>query len=66
MIAALYVVKGGCYFGLPDVDPWDKARDARLVCRPVAGRRASAMRALGPILGRSAGYVAAMVETNDA
>ena len=29
MIAALYVETGGCYFGLPDVDPWDEARDAR-------------------------------------
>lgn len=29
MIAALYVQTGGCYFGLPDVDPWDEARDAR-------------------------------------
>lgn len=29
MIAALYVERGGCYFGLPDVDPWDEARDAR-------------------------------------
>jgi hypothetical protein len=29
MIAALYVQTGGCYYGLPDVDPWDKARDAR-------------------------------------
>lgn len=29
MIAALYVAQGGCYFGLPDVDPWDEARDAR-------------------------------------
>ena len=28
MIAALYVETGGCYFGLPDVDPWDEARDA--------------------------------------
>jgi hypothetical protein len=28
-IAALYVAKGGCYFGLPGVDPWDEARDAR-------------------------------------
>jgi len=28
-IAALYVQRGGCYFGLPDVDPWDEARDAR-------------------------------------
>lgn len=29
MIAALYVQTGGCYFGLPGVDPWDEARDAR-------------------------------------
>ena len=29
MIAALYVAKGGCYFDLADVDPWDEARDAR-------------------------------------
>lgn len=29
MIAALYVQTGGCYFNLPDVDPWDKERDAR-------------------------------------
>lgn len=29
MIAALYVATGGVYFGLPDVDPWDAARDAR-------------------------------------
>jgi hypothetical protein len=29
MIAALYVQKGGCYFGLDGVDPWDEARDAR-------------------------------------
>jgi hypothetical protein len=29
MIAALYVETGGCYFGLPGVDPWDEARDAR-------------------------------------
>lgn len=34
MIAALYVVKDGCYYGLPDVDPWDKARDARLYAGP--------------------------------
>lgn len=30
MIAALYVEKSGVYFGLPDVDPWDEERDARL------------------------------------
>lgn len=29
MIAALYVQRGGCYYGLPDVDPWDEERDAR-------------------------------------
>jgi hypothetical protein len=34
MIAALYVETGGCYFGLPDVDPWDQARDARLYAGP--------------------------------
>ncbi len=34
MIAALYVQKGGAYFGLTDVDPWDEARDARLYAGP--------------------------------
>lgn len=34
MIAALYVETGGCYFGLPDVDPWDEARDARRYAGP--------------------------------
>jgi hypothetical protein len=29
VIAALFVRTNGCYFGLPDVDPWDKERDAR-------------------------------------
>lgn len=29
-IAALFVETGGAYFGLPDVDPWDIKRDARL------------------------------------
>jgi hypothetical protein len=33
-VAALYVQRGGCYFGLPDVDPWDEARDARLYAGP--------------------------------
>ena len=28
-VAALFVQTGGCYFGLPDVDPWDESRDAR-------------------------------------
>lgn len=34
MIAALYVETGGCYFGLPDVDPWDRERDARCYAGP--------------------------------
>lgn len=34
MVAALYVQTGGCYYGLPDVDPWDEARDARLYDGP--------------------------------
>ena len=34
MIAALYVATGGAYFGLPDVDPWDEDRDARLYAGP--------------------------------
>lgn len=34
MIAALYVETNGCYFGIPDVDPWDEARDARLYSGP--------------------------------
>ena len=34
MIAALYVQKGGAYYGLPDVDPWDESRDARLYDGP--------------------------------
>src|SRR5262245_45125893 len=34
MIAALYVAKGGCYYGLPNVDPWDEERDARRYAGP--------------------------------
>jgi hypothetical protein len=34
MIAALFVQKNGVYYGLPDVDPWDAARDARLYAGP--------------------------------
>lgn len=34
MIAALYVESAGCYYGLPDVDPWDQARDARTYAGP--------------------------------
>lgn len=28
-VAALYVETDGAYFGLPGIDPWDEARDAR-------------------------------------
>lgn len=33
-VAALYVETGGCYFGLPGVDPWDEDRDARIYSGP--------------------------------
>lgn len=33
-VAALFVESGGCYFGLPDVDPWDEPRDARKYAGP--------------------------------
>ncbi len=33
-VAALFVATGGCYFGLPGVDPWDEKRDARLYAGP--------------------------------
>jgi len=36
MIAALYVEKDGAYFGLPGVEPWDEARDARKYAGPHA------------------------------
>lgn len=35
MIAALFVDPRGCYSGLPDVDLWDEARDARLYAGPL-------------------------------
>lgn len=34
MIAALFVERGGVYYELPDVDPWDEVRDARLYDGP--------------------------------
>jgi hypothetical protein len=34
VIAALFVETNGCYFCLPNVDPWDKERDARLYAGP--------------------------------
>jgi hypothetical protein len=33
-VAALYVQKDGVYAGLPDVEVWDEARDARLYAGP--------------------------------
>jgi hypothetical protein len=33
-VAALYVETGGCYFSLPNIDPWDEARDARVYDGP--------------------------------
>jgi hypothetical protein len=34
MIAALFVMRGGCYFGVPGIEPWDKERDARKYAGP--------------------------------
>lgn len=34
MIAALYVERDGSYWNLPEVDPWDEARDARRYAGP--------------------------------
>jgi hypothetical protein len=34
MIAALYVETNGSYFGLPGIDPWGEARDARQYAGP--------------------------------
>src|SRR4051794_38687292 len=33
-VAALFVDPAGVYYGLPDVDPWDEKRDARLYAGP--------------------------------
>jgi len=33
-VAALFVERGGPYWNLPDVDPWDISRDARLYAGP--------------------------------
>lgn len=45
LVAALFVARGGVYFGLEGVDPWDEERDARLydgpypvVAHPPCGR----------------------------
>ena len=34
MIATLFVETDGCYYNLPDVDPWDVQRDARNYAGP--------------------------------
>jgi hypothetical protein len=34
MIAALFVESFGCYYGMPNVDPWDIDRDARKYAGP--------------------------------
>lgn len=55
MIAALYVAKDGAYFGIPDVDPWDESRDARLYAGPhrvVAHPPCSRWCRIRPIQGR--------------
>jgi hypothetical protein len=52
MIAALFVMPGGVYSGLPDVDPWDAARDARTYAGPhpvVAHPPCSAWCQLAPV-----------------
>lgn len=59
MVAALYVAKGGCYFSLPGVDPWDEARDARLYPGPhrvVAHPPCSAWSCLAPIIEARYGH----------
>jgi hypothetical protein len=33
-VAALFVERGGVYYWLPDVDPWDRERDARRYAGP--------------------------------
>jgi hypothetical protein len=33
-VAALFVARGGCYYGVAGVDPWDDRRDARLYAGP--------------------------------
>lgn len=34
-VSALYVETGGAYFGIPGVEPWDEARDARNYTGPL-------------------------------
>lgn len=69
MIAALYVARGGCYFGIPDVDPWDAERDARLyagpwpvVAHPPCERWGRYATTWGGTVGDDAGCFAAALE----
>jgi hypothetical protein len=34
LVSALFVERGGCYFGVPSVDPWDLERDATQYAGP--------------------------------
>lgn len=59
-MAALYVEKDGAYYGLPDVDPWDEARDARNYAGPwpvVAHPPCNRWSRLAPLVQRTHGYV---------
>ena len=60
MISALYVRTNGPYFGLPDVDPWDEARDARLYRgpRPVVAHPPEAIARHGLAYCKRAGELA--------
>lgn len=59
MIAALYVQKNGCYYGLDDVDPWDIERDARTYAGPwpvVAHPPCERWSVLAPMVEKINGY----------
>lgn len=58
-VAALYVETGGVYYGLPDVDPWDEERDARLYTGPhpvVAHPPCARWCRLAPLVEKVNGY----------
>lgn len=58
-IAALYVQTGGVYYGMPDVDPWDEKRDARLYAGPwpvVAHPPCSRWCRLAPVIQKRWGH----------
>ena len=60
MIAALYVETNGVYYGLPDVDPWDEERDARLYAGPwpvVAHPPCERWSVLAPLVEKTHGYI---------